>query len=40
LLIIEQFESGLGDLKNLTAEPPDNTLGRQQIVALNTLSVG
>ena len=39
-MILEEFQSSLGDLENLNAEPPDNTLGSQQIIALNALSIG
>jgi hypothetical protein len=38
-MVIEEFEGGLGYLENLAAEPPDDALGRQQVVALDAVSV-
>jgi len=34
-MIIEEFQSGLRDLEDITTKPTDDVLGRQQIIALN-----
>jgi hypothetical protein len=39
-MVIEEFECGLGNLENLSAEPPDDALGRQEIVSLDAVLVG
>jgi hypothetical protein len=37
---IEEFERCLRDFENLTAEPSDDALGRQEIVALYAVLIG
>jgi hypothetical protein len=38
-MVIEEFKGDLGNFKNLTAESPDDALGRQQIIALHAVLV-
>src|SRR5262245_60781358 len=37
---IEEFERGLGDFEDLTAEPPDDALGRQEVIAGDAVLIG
>jgi hypothetical protein len=39
VLVIEEFEIGLGYLKDLAPEPTDDAPGRQQVVALHAVLV-
>jgi hypothetical protein len=39
-MVIEEFQGSLENLKNLSAQPPDDALGRQEIVATHAVLVG